>query len=211
MERYETEEQQVEAIKRFWKENGMAMVIGAVLGLSGLYAWRWYNDNQKAAQEQASLAYEQAEQQLLKDDGGFSQAQAYISANNDSGYAQLMAFELAQQAIERKDLSEAEKQLSFVSGTADMMAVKAIAQLRLARVQLEQGKLDEALATAELVTDEAFSGQTQEIKGDIYLAQSLFDKARAAYSAALEKNSNDSTLKMKMDNLANRSAAAANS
>ena len=36
MEQYETEEQQVEAIKRFWKENGLSLVIGALLGLGGL-------------------------------------------------------------------------------------------------------------------------------------------------------------------------------
>jgi predicted negative regulator of RcsB-dependent stress response len=28
MERYETEEQQVEAIKGFWKENGTAIIVG---------------------------------------------------------------------------------------------------------------------------------------------------------------------------------------
>ena len=37
MEIYNSEEQQVEAIKRFWKENGTAIIAGVVLGLGGLY------------------------------------------------------------------------------------------------------------------------------------------------------------------------------
>ena len=52
------------------------------------------------------------------------------------------------------------------------------------------------------MTDQAFKGQSQEVKGDVYQAQELFDKARAAYSAALESNERDQVLKMKLDNLA---------
>jgi len=202
MEQYETEEQQIEAIKRFWKENGVALVIGAFLGLGGLLGWRYYNDSQIAAKEQASFAYEKASEELVKGETGFSQAKTFIDSHSDSGYAMLMALEMAQQAIERKDLAEAAKQLEFVSSNAKLSAVKSVAQLRLARIQIEQGELELALASADKVSDQAFKGQSQEIKGDVYQAQQLFDKARAAYSAALETNGRDQVLKMKLDNLA---------
>lgn len=202
MEQYETEEQQVEAIKRFWKENGTALIVGALLGLGGLWGWRYYNDAQIAEKEQASIAYEKASEELLKDESGFSQAQSFLNDHSETGYAMLMALELAQQAIERNDLSEAAKQLTFVADNAKLSAVKAVARLRLARIQIEQGEFDAALASAEMITDEAFKGQSQEIKGDVYQAQKLFDKARAAYSAAIETNTRDQVLKMKLDNLA---------
>jgi predicted negative regulator of RcsB-dependent stress response len=202
MEQYETEEQQVEAIKRFWKENGLALVLGALLGLGGLLGWRYYNDSQIAAKEQASFAYEKVSEELLKGESGFSQAKTFIDSHSDTGYAMLMALEMAQQAIERKDLTEAAKQLEFVASNAKLSAVQSVAQLRLARIQIEQGELELALASADKVIDQAFKGQSQEIKGDVYLAQQLFDKARAAYSAALETNGRDQVLKMKLDNLA---------
>ncbi|WP_339725242.1 tetratricopeptide repeat protein [uncultured Paraglaciecola sp.] len=202
MEQYETEEQQIEAIKRFWKENGVALVIGAFLGLGGLLGWRYYNDSQIAAKEQASFAYEKASEELIKGEVGFSKAKTFIDAHSDTGYAMLMALEMAQQAIERKDLAEAAKQLEFVASNAKLSAIQSVAQLRLARVQIEQGELDLALKSADKITDEAFKGQSQEVKGDVYQAQQLFDKARAAYSAALETNSRDIILKMKLDNLA---------
>ncbi|WP_299074904.1 tetratricopeptide repeat protein [uncultured Paraglaciecola sp.] len=202
MEQYETEEQQIEAIKRFWKENGVALVVGALLGLGGLVGWRYYNDSQIAAKEQASFAYEKASEQLLKGEAGFSQANTFIDSHSDTGYATLMALEMAKQAIERKDLVEAAKQLEFVANNASLSAIQSVAQLRLARIQLEQGELELALASTDKITDPAFKGQSQEIKGDVYLAQQLFDKARAAYSAALETNTRDQVLKMKLDNLA---------
>ena len=202
MEQYETEEQQVEAIKRFWKENGLALVIGAFLGLGGLLGWRYYNDSQITAKEQASFAYEKASEELSKGEEGFSQAKTFIDSHSDTGYAMLIALEMAQQAIERKDLIEAAKQLEFVASNAKLSAVQSVAQLRLARIQIEQGELELALASADKVTDPAFKAQSQEIKGDVYQAQQLFDKARAAYSAALETNARDQVLKMKLDNLA---------
>ena len=202
MEQYETEEQQVEAIKRFWKENGLALIIGAFLGLGGLLGWRYYNDSQIAAKEQASFAYEKASEELVKGETGFSQAKTFIDDHSGTGYAMLMSLEMAQQAIERKDLTEAAKHLEFVASNAELSAVQSVAQLRLARIQIEQGAFELALASADKVTDPAFKGQSQEIKGDVYQAQQLFDKARAAYSAALETNGRDQVLKMKLDNLA---------
>ena len=44
MEIYSTEEQQVDAIKQFWKDYGNSILIGAVVGLGGLYAWNYYSD-----------------------------------------------------------------------------------------------------------------------------------------------------------------------
>ena len=202
MEQYETEEQQVEAIKRFWKENGLALVIGALLGLGGLLGWRYYNDSQIEAKEQASFAYEKASEDLLKGELGFSQAKTFIDSHSGTGYAILMALELSQQAIERKDLTEAANQLEFVANNAKLSAVQSVAQLRLARIQIDQGSLELALASADKITDEAFNSQSQEIRGDVYQVQKLFDKARAAYSAALETNARDKVLKMKLDNLA---------
>lgn len=202
MEQFATEEQQVEAIKKFWKENGPAVVIGAVLGLGGLWGWRYYNDTQIANQEQASDEYEQVVSTLATDAATFTKAGEFVTANGDSGYSVLTAFQMAGQAVERKDLDEAAKQLSFVADNAAEASFKHIANVRLARIQVEQQQHDQALATLDKIKDEAFAAQVQEIKGDAFVQQQLFDKAKAAYSAALESNENNPVLKMKLDNLA---------
>ncbi len=48
---YDSEEQQVEAIKDWWKENGKAVIFGAVIGLGGLFGWRYYQDSVVEARE----------------------------------------------------------------------------------------------------------------------------------------------------------------
>ncbi|WP_026377236.1 YfgM family protein [Aestuariibacter salexigens] len=206
MEQFATEEQQVEAIKKFWKENGVSIIVGAVLGLGGLWGWRYYTDVQIANQEAASNAYQELVQSLESDTVG-AQADSFVSANSDSGYALMASLIMAQQAAQNGELDTAAERLQFVSSNADDPAIKAVAAVRLARVQIEQGHLDAALATLEGVTDEAFSAVVDEVKGDVYVQQEQFDKARAAYSSALEDNAGNNLLKVKLDNL----AVAANS
>ena len=55
METYQTEEQQVEAIKKFWQENGNYIISGLVLGFAGFIGFNYYKDN-KLAQEEAVAA-----------------------------------------------------------------------------------------------------------------------------------------------------------
>ena len=199
MERFETEDQQVEAIKRFWKENGIAIIVGAVLGLGGLYGWRYYNDTQISAKEQASKSYEAVVKQL--NDANTVGAEKFV-AESDSGYSTLTALQLAKASIDAKDLEGAAKHLAKVADSAKEDAIKSVANIRLARVQAELKQFDAALATLDKVSQEAFKAQIQEVKGDILVAQGNFDGARAAYTESLSINENNQLIKMKLDNLA---------
>jgi predicted negative regulator of RcsB-dependent stress response len=51
IEGYETEEQQVDAIKKWWHENGTMLIVGAVVGLAGLWGWRYYGETVSTSQE----------------------------------------------------------------------------------------------------------------------------------------------------------------
>ncbi|MCV2883126.1 tetratricopeptide repeat protein [Aestuariibacter sp. AA17] len=202
MEQFATEEQQVEAIKKFWKDNGAAIVIGAVLGLGGLWGWRYYGEQQVANMEKASTEYELVTTSVGVDDATDVKVAEFISANKESGYSVLAALQLSKASIDAENFEEAIQHLDFVASNASEVSIKDIANLRLARIYLQQDKLDAAMKAAEAVSSESFGAQVQELKGDIYLAQSLTDKARAAYSAALEDNAGNYLLKMKLDNLA---------
>ncbi|MBQ4797252.1 tetratricopeptide repeat protein, partial [Pectobacterium versatile] len=48
MEVYSTENEQVEAIRRFFIENGKALAIGVVLGIGALVGWRFWQNHQES-------------------------------------------------------------------------------------------------------------------------------------------------------------------
>ena len=200
MEQFATEEQQVEAIKRFWKEHGTAIIVGAALGLGGLWGWRYYSESQIQSKEAASVAYQEAVE-TFGTEGSEAKVSAFIDANKDSGYASIASLLAAKQAADSGDLDAAASHLNTVVTFAENNELKALASLRLARVQIEMNQLDAALSTVSNVTNDTFAAEVSEIKGDVYQKQNKFDDARLAYSSALEKNANNPLLQMKLDNL----------
>ncbi|MFC4656259.1 MULTISPECIES: YfgM family protein [Rheinheimera] len=211
MEIYNTEEQQVEAIKRFWKENGLAIAAGVVLGLGGLYGWRYYQSSQLEKTMTQSQAYSQLLEKAQADDSTelAQQFQSFVDTNADSSYAMLAAFVAAKEAVEKKDYAAAVKSLNFVVSSAKQPEMKALAQLRLARVQLEQKDHAAALSTLAAALPEAFKAQQEELKGDALLQAGEAAKAKTAYLAAqsASKDSQSPILKVKLDELAHVTAA----
>ena len=200
MEQFATEEQQVEAIKRFWKEHGTAIIVGAALGLGGLWGWRYYSETQIESKEAASVAYQNAVE-TFGSEGSDDKVNAFIEENKDSGYASIAGLLAAKQAVDAGDLDAAASHLNSVVTFAENDELKVLASLRLSRVQIEMNQLDAALSTLSNVTNDAFSAEISELKGDVYQKQGKFDDARLAYSNALEKNANNPLLQMKLDNL----------
>ena len=204
MEVYTTEEQQVEVIKSWWKENGTSVLAGTVIGLVGLFGWRYYKELQQTNQEAASQAYNAMTAQLAKgDDAALEQAKSFISAHQGDAYAELAALQLAAAAVKAGKLDLAAEQLTQVAASGDD-SIKPIAALRLARVLSDQGKADEALAQLGKINNDAFKAQVAEVRGDVLLGQGKPEEARDAYQVAADAGGLQSSaeLKLKMDDLA---------
>lgn len=202
MDQFNSEEEQIEAIKKFWKENGIPIIFGAVLGLGGLWGWRFYSEQQLISQEKASDAYNTAMEQLARNDGDVTPVTSFIEANQDSAYSVMAALQLAKEAVERKDLAEAEKQLIWASDNVDDASLKDLSLVRLARVQSELNKLEEAKTTLDKVVSESFKAQVYSVKGDVLVKQEQYAAAQESYTKALElTEGNQSLLQMKIDHL----------
>ncbi len=188
MEIYNTEEQQVEAIKRFFHEHGLSIAAGIVIGLGGLYGFRYYQAKQLEAQETQSAAYavlvEKSTAEGTDKKAWLVDAQKFISEHKDSNYSHLTALLAAKEAVVLKDYAAAEQQLNAVVSSSKVPEVVAVAQLRLARVQAEQAKYKEALATLSATMPAAFAAQQNELKGDVLLKSGDEVAALAAYKAA---------------------------
>ncbi|AWB68215.1 hypothetical protein C2869_18145 [Saccharobesus litoralis] len=202
METYTTEEQQVEAIKKFWKENGVSIIVGIVAGLGGVGGYKWYQGEVVAKKEAASTAYDAAVKDLSADNT--TQVESFIKDNAGSGYAELASLMLAKTLVEAGELDKAASQLEWVVKNASKPEVKALANYRLARIQVAQEKLDAALALTNQTFPESFSAQISELQGDIYLKQGNLEKARESYQAAADSDGlqGNPALQMKLDDLA---------
>ncbi|MFT4655168.1 MAG: putative negative regulator of RcsB-dependent stress response [Kangiellaceae bacterium] len=196
---YETEEQQIHAIKQFWKDNGMAIIAGAVIGFGLLWGWRFYNDSQIAAKEQASAAYNASLESLVAEQNN-EKLSAFVTQQNDSGYAPLAALILAQKAVEKEDYESAKSSLE--TAIAGDQVIADIARLRLANLHLQLNETEQALAVLAAVESTAFANQVEELKGDALIAKGDFDGAQNAYTLAMAKSPNNPSLKMKQDNIA---------
>jgi len=202
MDQFSTEEEQIEAIKKFWKENGMPIIIGAVLGLGGLWGWRYYNEAQLMAQGEASDAYNVAIEKLTPESPDKAAVQQFIDGNQDTTYAALAALRLAKAAVESGELPEAEKQLQWIVDSVSDQTIKDLALVRLARVQSELQKYDAAQSSLAKITSESFKAEMFSVKGDVLVKLEKFKEAQDSYNQALElSEGNQSTLQMKIDHL----------
>ncbi|WP_144213507.1 tetratricopeptide repeat protein [Shewanella donghaensis] len=203
MEIYSTEEQQVDAIKQFWKDYGSSIIVGAVVGLGGLYGWNYYSDVKIEKSEAASEAF----QGIVANNSDSAAVQAAITEfgaqHDQKGYQALLELMSAKAAVEAGDLDKAEIAFTKIISANPGASLASLATLRLSRVQAEQGNLGTAIATLDQITDEAFNAQRDEFKGDLLVRQGDMDKARSAYQAAVDNGGalTSPALQMKLDNL----------
>lgn len=211
MDVYQTEEQQVEAIKGFWKENGTAIIAGLVLGFAGFIGFNVYKDTQLENEVITSDAYQTVMESAGVDGKLFSaSASKFITENKDSSYASLTALALAKETATHKDWPQVAIHLASAIESSTNQGIKAIASIRLARVQIQLEQYTEALATLAVTLPESFKSAIEETKGDAYFKQGKVELARNAYQAALdvEGQTNNGALQMKLNDLAQLSSIA---
>lgn len=205
MEDFQTEEQQVEAIKRFWHEHGNSIIAGIVLGFGGFVGFNWYQDNKVVEETARTEAYIEFQETLVESPDKLSaQAETFLAQHGQSSYASLAEFTLAKAAVEEKDWTKAEQHLNNAIAQAADKNIAAVATLRLAKVQIQSEQIDAALTTLAATLPESFKASVEEIKGDAYLLQGKKELARNAYQTAVDsqKFGANPGLQMKLDDLA---------
>ena len=185
---YETEEQQLDAIKKWWKENRNSVLSSVVIGATLVGGWRYYEGAQKTQAEYASQAYESVLQLLVMQKDTKS-AQDKVNELHTSyaetPYASLSALALAKKQVREGDLEGAISQLKWVMNNSVQTELEHLARLRLVRVLLSSDQPDNALATINVDYPASFATLYEELKGDILVSKGDVDQARIAYDKAI--------------------------
>lgn len=186
---YDLEEQeQLDALRDWWKRNGNKVLIGvavACIGFAGYQGWKVWQHNQAA---QASALFETLSQTSATDVKQIRSISGQLMEKYaGTPYAARAALLAAHANYEAHDVKSARAQVEWAWKNARDDAVKSIAQLQLATLLFEDKKYDEALKLLDEKHDVAFDGLYHDLRGDILVAQGKLADARKAYAAALSK------------------------
>lgn len=208
MTEYLTEQEQIELLKNWIKQYALVILAGVVIAIIAITGWRYWQDRQIKMLKHASILYDEMLTVRSQNNTAatIARAERLVSHYPKTIYGQMAALMLARTDVLQKDNVEAEKHLRWVLDQSHAPALRQIARLRLARLQIAEQKTDLALITLQKVDDSSFSGLIDEVRGDAYYFTKDFNKAREAYKLALSELPNVEEvrplLQMKYDNLA---------
>ena len=205
MEIYDTEEERVEALKGWWKENGTSTVIGIALGIAVIVGWNYWQEHKKDQANQASALYDQllkAAETDQKDsvDKLAKRLQEQFVNSNYAAYAGLFQAKLK---VQQGDIAAAKAILKKIADGKDK-ELSHIAKIRLVKLMLASGEYEQGLQVINDVDQAAaakFSDNYDELVGDLYVALDRFDEARTSYQKALKNGYQSPLLQLKIDDL----------
>ena len=129
MDVYSTEEQQIEAIKKWWQTNGNSVLIGIVLAIAAVFGYQSWTQSQQENSEAAAVLYGQvieaataADQNRMQ--GNTEELEGQLATLNhlgeqlktdfsDSEYAVFGALMLAKEAVNRAFEASLEEGVRF--------------------------------------------------------------------------------------------------
>lgn len=186
MPAYETDQEQMETIKKWFKENGKWLLTAILIGLGVGFGWHTWQQQKLQRNEQASSLYEQL---LTANEQNNPQAIQQMAAEMvkrypKTEYASMASLIASKAFIYQNNPSEALSQLQWVLDHSASAGLQQIARLRKARIQISQNQPDEAQKTIAVVNDATFQPAIDEVQGDIYTAKKDPVKARQSYQSA---------------------------
>ncbi len=217
-----TEEEQLEMLKRWWRDYGKIVLAVIVLAVGGYFGFTNWQANKKAQAEAASVLYTNliqvaspASGQALTDESRTTAktlAQQLKDGRRTSLYAHNAALLLARLAVEEGNLDQAVAELRWVLANKPDLATEQITRLRLARVLISQANYTDAETLLTNPVD-AFKAEYAEARGDLARARGDLDAARTAYQQALadtdaQQQERSMLLQLKLDDLKSSSAVA---
>ena len=205
MEIYDTEEEQLEAVKRWWKENSQSTIIGLSLGVAIVLGVNFWQEHNKSQAEQASALYSQWLQAANTDkkDSVEKLAERLQQQYPKTEYAAYGGLILAKLKVQQGDVAKAKTLLQTIAKGPNK-ELGNIAKIRQVRLMLASGEFQQGLQLINEVdpaSSSSFSGNYDELVGDLYVALDRLDLARSSYQKALEGGYKSPLLKFKIDDL----------
>lgn len=209
----DSEQEELEALQKWWRENGRAVIVGLVLGLGGVFAWTTWQSRAEATAERVSVIYQSMVDMAAANDHeeALLRVEQIMQDHPDSEYAVLSALLGAKSALAAGRMEDAGRYLGWVIEHASRSEFRDLARIRSAQLLLDADKPDAALEMLAAVKTPAFTADVEELRGDILVAKNDGAGAAKAYESALTSEAMTSGMRarvqMKLDDIG-RSASS---
>ena len=152
------EEQELNQLKEWWKDNGKAIIAAFILGIGGMLGWRYWQSYQANQIMQASAEYDALVYTANKD--AAAQQAKFVKAHDKTSYAVFSLLDEAKGFVAKQDYASAENSLKQAIAQSQDDILTSLAALRLSAVQFQQGQFDAALASLNQVKSQGFSARS---------------------------------------------------
>jgi len=187
-----TEEEQIELMKKWWADNGKSLIAGLILAVAVVGGWKWWQADQQSKAEAASSAYEQLidvmnKPEMTDDERATAKHLAVTLQTEHMGslYADYAALFEAKLLVDDKQYDAAAAVLKKLKTETESVLIKEISGVRQAQVLWQQGENQQALDLLGALETDAYTGNAEELKGDILTEMNDKDAARVAYEKAI--------------------------
>lgn len=181
------EQDQLDALKTWWKANGnkvLTVVVIAAVSVVGYQGWNRYQQQQaEAASDKFMLLGDTSPTDVKTIQ---TLADEIMEQYPSTPYAARAALLSAKVNYNAKDVESAKAQSEWAYKNAKEDAVRTLAQLQLAAILLEQDDHEGALKLLDEKHESSFDGLFADLKGDALVAQGKVEEAKAAYQTALQ-------------------------
>lgn len=205
MEIYDTEEERIEAFKRWWKESGQSIIVGLAVGFAVILGWNYWQDYRKDQVAQASVLYDQLLKAVEADkkDTAEKLAERMQKQFDGTEYATYSGLLQAKLKVQQGDFAAAKEILKKIVAGSNK-ELRNVPTLRLVRLMLANGEYEQGLqliAEVDASETSSFAGNYDELVGDLYVALDRLDEARTSYQKALRNGHQSPLLQFKIDDL----------
>ena len=196
----ESDEEQLEVLKNWWKENGQSIVIAIALGFLGIFGFQAWNEKVKNTAENASAIYQQildlnVQEIKEKDEAIFDLGRKLKDDYGNSIYAVLASLVISKKYIESNDFESGIDQLRWALDQDHSDSLEDLIRVRLARLLASSNRSDEAFSILENHEPQAAHLSIfEETKGDLFFQVGNLASAREAYQKAIANKRDDQSL-----------------
>ncbi len=180
------EQEQLDALKAFWKKQGNLITWTLILVLGGFAAWNGWNYWQRDLALKAGAMFEDLDRAAA---AGDAEKTARVFADMQQRYpkvpiTQQGGLTAAKLQVDKGQPDAAKATLTWVAENGAEDEMRTIARLRLAAVLADAKQFDEALKVLDAAQSPEFVALVADRRGDVLMAQGKKDDARNAWQAA---------------------------